>query len=130
MPSVRRRRRDFHVAGLGDGRGHEGHRALGDIEQRGVLFAAVLVDKTVDRKPRIGGQIERGGVIEGDAKCGIRRGLQHVVEKMSSFGLSAVAWLLRVTVRAAGSGLRRCRSVHIARGLRIRGRIGRWRRGV
>ena len=62
----RRWRRYFHVAGLGDGGGDKGHRSLGDIEQRGVLLAAVFIDVVVDR--------------------------------MSSFSLSGVAALLRVTV--------------------------------
>jgi len=75
----RGRRRYFQVAGLGDGGGNEGYRALGDIEQRGVLLAAVFIDKIVDRDLRVGGEIERGGVVEGDAERGIRRCLQHVI---------------------------------------------------
>src|ERR1700722_15772675 len=76
----RSRRRYFHVTGLRNSGGNKCHRAPGDIEHRGVLLAAVLVDIIVDRNRRIGGEIEGGGVVEGDAERGIGRGLQHVVE--------------------------------------------------
>src|ERR1019366_812015 len=76
----RGRRRYLHVAGPGDGGGNKRHRTPGDIEHRGVLLAAVLIDIIVDRNRRIGGEIEGGGVVEGDAERGIARGLQHIVE--------------------------------------------------
>src|SRR6266850_7040436 len=123
-----RRCRDFHVAGLGDGGGNEGNRALGDIEQRGVLFAAVLIDIIVDRDPRVGGEIERGGVVEGDAKRRIRRGLQHVVEKDIVLGLQRC----RLVVAGHGGAAGQRGDVAdrlVVRGLRIGGRVSRRRSG-
>src|SRR6185437_9807144 len=75
------RRRYLHVAGMGDLGGDKGHGALGDVEQRGILLAAVLVDVIVDGDAGVGGEIERGGIIERDAEGRIRRRLQHVVEE-------------------------------------------------
>ena len=73
--------RYFHIAGLGDGSGDKGHGALGDIEQRVVLLAAVLINVIVDGDTRVRSEIEGGGVVEGDAEAGIRRRLQGVVEE-------------------------------------------------
>ena len=69
MPSVAVGVDDFHVAGLGDRGCHKGRGALGDVEQRRVLLAAVLIDIIVDGDLRIGGEIEGGGIVEGDAEC-------------------------------------------------------------
>ena len=74
------RRRDRHAAGLGDGRRHECHRALGDVEHRGVVLAAVLINVIIDRDLRVGPEIECGFIVEGDAERGTGRGLDHVVE--------------------------------------------------
>src|ERR1019366_8940706 len=100
----RGRRRYFHVAGLGDGGGNEGHGAPGDIEQRGVFLAAVLIDKTVDRDPRVGGEIESGGVVEGDAERGIRRCLQHVILENVVLKLERSRSVVAGDGRAAGQG--------------------------
>ena len=44
----RRRRRDLHVAGFRHRGGDESGGALGDVEDRGVVLAAVLIDVIVD----------------------------------------------------------------------------------
>ena len=73
------RRRNPHVACLGHRRGDEGNRALGDVEQRAVLFAALLVDVAVDRDLGAGRQVERSGIVEGDAELRFRRRLDQIV---------------------------------------------------
>ena len=76
----RGRRRDLHVAGLGDGGGDEGRGALGDVEHAGIVLAAVFIDVGVDGDLRVGLEIEGGGIDEGDAERRIRTGLHDVVE--------------------------------------------------
>ena len=61
-----------------------------------VLLAAVLIDVIVDRDPRVGGEVEGGGVVEGDAEGGIRRRLQDVVEE------NVVLQLERKRIRCCG----------------------------
>ena len=101
----RGRRRDLHVAGLGDGGGGEGHSALDDVEDAGVVLAAVLIDVGVDGDLRVGLEIEGGGVDEGDAERRIGAGLHHVVEIDVVLDLE---WrgraLLRTTLAVAGHG--------------------------
>src|SRR5665213_425683 len=71
------RRADLHVAGMRDFAGDEGERALHQIKQLRILRAVRLVDEFVHHHARIGGQVERAAVIEGDAECA-GDGLQHV----------------------------------------------------
>src|SRR5207302_902472 len=64
----RRRRRDLHVAGFGHRRGDESGGALGDVEDRRVALAAVLIDVIVDGDLGARLEIKGGGVDEGDAE--------------------------------------------------------------
>jgi hypothetical protein len=60
--------------------GGEGHLAERDPEQGGVFGrGAVVIDIIVDRETRIGVEIERGRVVEGDAERRVGRCLQDVV---------------------------------------------------
>ncbi|MEY9684118.1 hypothetical protein ABIF13_004892 [Bradyrhizobium elkanii] len=124
----RGRGRDLHVAGLGDRGGDEGRRSLGDVEQRAVLLAAVLIEIIVDRDPGIGAQVEGGAVVEGDAERGGRRCRDLVI------GKDVVADLQRRRGVFARDGRGSCQCCHVAdrlrrRGLRIRGRRRRCRSG-
>ena len=76
----RGRRRDLHVAGLGDGSSDESGGALGDVEYAGIVLAAVFIDVGVDGDLRVGLEIEGGGIDEGDAERRVRRRPHHVVE--------------------------------------------------
>ena len=59
-------------AGLGDQTGDESGGADGDIERSGIAAAALLIDEFIDDDAGIGGQAERGFVIECDAERGVR----------------------------------------------------------
>ena len=96
----RGRRRDLHIAGLGHLARHEGNRATRDVEQGGIGVAALLIDKFVDDDARIGGEAERRLVVEGNAKRGIRAGLQRIVfkDRVVDFQRDGRAALARLTV--------------------------------
>jgi hypothetical protein len=53
---------------------------FGDIEERRVALATVLIDVIVDGDLGVGLEIEGGGIDEGDAERRIRAGLNDVVE--------------------------------------------------
>ena len=94
----RGRRRDLHVAGLGDRGGDEGDRALGDIEDAGILIAAILVDVMSMVISGVGRQMEGGAVIEGDAEREAGEVCTVSSRKMSSLSFSAIESWLRITV--------------------------------
>src|SRR4029077_8779508 len=75
----RGRRIDLHIAGTSDLGGDEGRGAAHDVEHRGIVGAAVLIDELVHGKPRVRFQRERGLVVEGDAERAVGIGLQDVV---------------------------------------------------
>ena len=68
------------------------------------LLAAVLIDITVDGDAGIRSEVERGGVVEGDAERGIRRGLQHVVQEDVVLRLERRRGIVAGDGRGAGQG--------------------------
>ncbi|WP_342613679.1 hypothetical protein R4T50_33855 [Bradyrhizobium sp. NL2] len=120
MPSVAVGVADLHVAGLRHGGRDEGNGALADVEDRRILLAAVLIDVIVDGDLRAGGEVERGGVVEGDAERGVRRGPHDVIE----IDVVAHAQRIRVLVADHGCDPRHGRDVADrldGGGLRVRG---------
>ena len=82
----RHRRADAHVAGMRDFAGNERQRALHQIEQLRVAGVARRIDEFADDDARIGGQVERRAVVEGDGHRAARR-LQHVSAQHGIAGL-------------------------------------------
>ena len=123
----RGRRLDLHVAGLGHLMRGEGDRAAGDLEQRRIVLAAVLVDELVHGDAGVGGEIECRLVVEGDAERRGRAGAQQVALEDRVLDLQAarraVAGRRRVALDAGDvadlvvAGLRGLRVLVPARGV-------------
>ncbi len=93
------RRRDLHVAALCHGGGDESRGTPGDVEDRRVALAAILIDVIVDGDPGVRLEIEGGGIDEGDAERRIRTRLHHVVEIDVVLDLERGGlWSLRITL--------------------------------
>ncbi len=120
-------RRDLHVAGLCHRGGDESGGALGDVEDRRVALAAVLIDVIVDGDLRARLEIKGGGVDEGDAERGIRSSLHHVVEIDVVLDLERRGLVVADHAGAAGHG--GDVADRLLGRLRISGRRGGVRRG-
>jgi hypothetical protein len=93
----RRRCRYFHVARFGHRGGDKSHRAFCDIEQRRVGFSAILVDKVVDRDPRMAVRLNVVESLKVTPRVEFAEVCNTSFRKMSSFSFSGVDALLRVT---------------------------------
>lgn len=75
----RGRRRNLHLAGLGDQASDESRRAGRDVKDGDIGATALLINEFVDDNARICGKVEGRLVIEGNAQRGIRAGRQRIV---------------------------------------------------
>ncbi|HEY4114553.1 MAG TPA: hypothetical protein VGM17_10890, partial [Rhizomicrobium sp.] len=85
-------------AGMGDLGRHKRHRAPGDIEQRGVLLAAVFINIIINGDPRVRVRLNVVASLKVTPSVEFAEVCTTSFRKMSSCTLSGVGVLLRVTV--------------------------------